>query len=48
MGSSCDSRWPILALVSIVVVIMLTLVRSNVNKIYNTVAIRLGGAVPAA
>jgi Flp pilus assembly pilin Flp len=37
----------ILALVSVVAIIMLTLVGSNVNDIYNNVAIRLGGAVPA-
>jgi pilus assembly protein Flp/PilA len=38
----------ILALVSVVAIIMLTLVGSNVNDIYNNVAIRLGGAVPPA
>jgi len=36
----------ILALVSVVAIVMLTLVGTDVNVIYNNVAIRLGGAVP--
>jgi Flp pilus assembly pilin Flp len=35
----------ILALVSVVAIVMLTLVGTDVNIIYNNVAIRLGGAV---
>jgi len=36
----------ILALVSVVAIVMLTLIGTDVNVIYNNVAIRLGGAVP--
>jgi Flp pilus assembly pilin Flp len=35
----------ILALVSVVAIVMLTLVGTDVNDIYNNVAVRLGGAV---
>jgi Flp pilus assembly pilin Flp len=35
----------ILALVSVVAIVMLTLVGTDVNTIYNNVAVRLGGAV---
>jgi Flp pilus assembly pilin Flp len=35
----------ILALVSVVAIVMLTLIGTDVNVIYNNVAIRLGGAV---
>ena len=35
----------ILALVSVVAIVMLTLIGTDVNTIYNNVAIRLGGAV---
>jgi pilus assembly protein Flp/PilA len=35
----------ILALVSVVAIVMLTLIGTDVNDIYNNVAVRLGGAV---
>jgi pilus assembly protein Flp/PilA len=35
----------ILALVSVVAIVMLTLIGTDVNTIYNNVAVRLGGAV---
>jgi Flp pilus assembly pilin Flp len=35
----------ILALVSVVAIVMLTLVGTDVNTIYNNVAVRLAGAV---
>ena len=35
----------ILALVSVVTIVMLTLIGTDVNDIYNNVAIRLGAAV---
>jgi pilus assembly protein Flp/PilA len=35
----------ILALVSVVAIVMLTLIGTDVNLIYNNVAVRLGGAV---
>jgi len=35
----------ILALVSVVAIVMLTLVGTDVNTIYNNVAVRLSGAV---
>jgi len=35
----------ILALVSVVAIVMLTLIGTDVNDIYNNVATRLGGAV---